>query len=146
MAERGEWVAADRVGDGVPAASLGPRPADPRSPFRDLAAAPDKTRQLAPFEATPTVAVLSTVFDTPVDWVRAGQALQRGLLVLTNAGVSASFMNQPLEQPDLRWLVRSPITGVGHPQMIMRIGYGVPVPPTPRRPVSDVARRLETSQ
>jgi hypothetical protein len=55
-------------------------------------------------------------------------------------------MNQPLEQPDLRWLVRSPITGVGYPQMIMRIGYGVPVPPTPRRPVSDVARRLETNR
>lgn len=77
--------------------------------------------------------------------MRTGQALQRVLLVATNEGLVASFMNQPLEDGDLRWQVRSPQTGVGHSQMLMRIGYGVPVPPTPRRPVAEVARRLEES-
>jgi hypothetical protein len=72
--------------------------------------------------------------------MRAGQALQRALLVATTEGLSASFMNQPLEQPDLRWLVRSPVTGRGHTQMILRLGYGVPVPATPRRPISQVLR------
>jgi len=51
-------------------------------------------------------------------------------------------MNQPLEHHDLRWQVRSPLTGVGVTQMIMRLGYGIPVPATPRRPLSEVIRSL----
>lgn len=141
LAERAAWVGGQRGVDGIPAGSLGPRPKDPQTPFRDLGAGPAHTdRPLAPFERTPTVAVLSTLGDGPVDWVRAGQALERVLLVATEAGLSASFMNQPLEHTDLRWLVRSPMTGHGHPQMIMRLGYGVPVPATPRRPLADVLR------
>jgi hypothetical protein len=137
--ERLAWIGGGRHGDGVPAAALGPRPADPWTPFRDLAVSPD-VRETARFESTPTIAVLSTVSNTRVDWVRAGQALQRGLLVLTHAGLSASFMNQPLEHDDLRRLLRSAETGFGHTQMILRIGYGVPVPRTPRRPLSEVLR------
>lgn len=139
LEERSAWIGDDRDGDGIPSPALGPRPADPRTPFRDLAARADG-RETAQFESTPTVAVLSTVFDNPLDWVRSGQALERGLLVLTNAGLSASFMNQALEQQDLRWLARSSETGLGHTHMILRIGYGIPVPPTPRRPVSEMLR------
>jgi hypothetical protein len=137
-AERAGWVGGPGRADGIPLASLGPRPADRRHPHRDLAPGPDPEREVAPFERTPTIAVLSTRTDRPADWVRAGMALERALLVLTAAGVSASFMNQPVELDDLRWLVRSPITGVGTPQMLMRIGYGIPVPPTPRRGLADV--------
>ena len=70
-------------------------------------------------------------------------ALERALLVLTRAGVSASFMNQPVELPDVRWLLRSPLTGVGQAQMVLRIGYGPPVPPTPRRPLGEVVVRSD---
>jgi nitroreductase len=136
--ERRAWVGTQRPGEGIPTGSLGPRPADPRQPHRDLAPGPDPEREQTRFERAPTIAILSTRTDTPADWVRAGMALERALLVLTDAGVSASFMNEPLEQADLRWLVRSPTTGVGHPQMVLRIGHGVPVPPTPRRPLADV--------
>jgi hypothetical protein len=94
-----------------------------------------------PFETAPTIAVLSTIADQRADWVRAGLALERALLVLTRAGVSASFMNQPVELPDLRWLLRSPLTGLGQAQMLLRIGYGPPVPPTPRRPLDEVVLR-----
>ena len=66
--------------------------------------------------------------------MRSGQALERLLLEATAAGVAASFLNQALEQDDLRFLVRSPLTGVGHSQMILRLGYGEEVPATPRRP------------
>lgn len=139
--ERQSWVARRGHGEGIPRESLGPRPTDPRMPFRDLGGVTDRTRPLAPFEQTPTVAVLSTLRDAPVDWVRAGQALERALLVATHDGVSASFMNQPLEHQDLRWLVRSPETGQGFTQMVLRLGYGIPVPATPRRPVAEVLRR-----
>jgi len=140
--ERAEWVGSTRPGEGIPARSLGPRPAEPRTAYRDLGQPRlgDEPRPLAPFEKTPTIAVLSTVTDTAADWVRAGQALERALLVATGAGLSASFMNQPIEHPDLRWLVRSPTTGHGYPQMLMRLGYGGPVPATPRRPLADTLR------
>ncbi|MDQ1601490.1 MAG: hypothetical protein QOD68_2964 [Actinomycetota bacterium] len=140
-AERAHWVGRREPGEGVPAASLGPRAASVRAPFRDLAPDPDPDRERVPFEATPTIAVLSTITDQRADWVRAGMALERALLVLTRAGVSASFMNQPVELPDLRWLLRSPLTGLGQAQMLLRIGYGPPVPPTPRRPLDEVVLR-----
>lgn len=140
LAERRAWVARSETGEGVPRQSLGPRPADRRTPFRDLVVGRDPEREVAPFEKAPSITILSTAQDKPADWVRAGQALERALLVATNEGVSASFMNQPVEMPDMRWLVRSPVTGSGHTQMILRLGYGVPVPATPRRPIAQVLR------
>jgi hypothetical protein len=142
-AERADWVGRRRPGEGVPAASLGPRPTSIRAPHRDLAPGPDPDRERVPFEQAPTIAVLSTLADQRADWVRAGMALERALLVLTRAGVSASFMNQPIELPDLRWLLRSPLTGVGHPQMVLRIGYGSTVPPSPRRALREVTARSD---
>ena len=141
--ERRAWIAAgaDRD-DGVPAESLGPRPGG-GFPVRDLR--PPGPAPYASFERAPTVAVLSTRHDQPADWVRAGQALQRVLLEATRHGVAASFLNGPVEHPQLRWLVRHPILATGHPQMIIRLGYGPAVPATPRRPVADVreAARLD---
>jgi len=90
-------------------------------------------------------AIDAQLHDERVDWVRAGQALQRVLLEATASGLAASFMNQPLEQPALRGQVRSPTSGVGHSHMIMRIGFGDPVPSTPRRPVSAVRRERSRS-
>ncbi len=142
IAERGQWLATVPRQDGIPVESLGPVPEQQRAAFRDLASAERLPRGTARFEATPTIAVLSTRFDTPFDWIRAGQAMERMLLIATNGGLVASFMNHPVEQTSLRWLTRSPITGLGHTQMLMRIGYGRPVPPTPRRPVAEVTRRL----
>lgn len=146
LAERAEWVTAGAREDGIPVDSLGPMPAQPDATFRDLGNGRDLPRSIARFEATPTVAVLCTRYDRPVDWVRAGQALQRLLLVATNEGLVASFMNQPLEHDELRQQLRSPLTGHGHTRMLLRIGYGTPVPPTPRRPISEVSRRLQADQ
>ena len=142
-AERARWVGTGSTVDGIPLPALGPRPAGRGSPFRDLGGPGHVAhRPVAHFEDAPTLAVLSTLRDAPRDWVRAGQALERALLVATADGLSASFMNQPLEHHDLRWQVRSPLTGVGTSQMILRLGYGVPVPATPRRPVAEVLRRV----
>jgi nitroreductase len=91
-------------------------------------------------EGSPVLAILTTPADTPADWLAAGQALQRVLLRATADGVSASFLNQPIQVPDLRVRLRN-IIGDGPPQMLIRLGYGPPVKPTPRRAVGDV---LET--
>ena len=93
---------------------------------------------MAEFEAEPTIAVLSTYGDSRTDWLRAGQALQRVLLEATLDGVQASFRNEPLEMLAHRWRVRDATTGFGHPQMVMRLGFGEPTVSAPRRSVSEV--------
>ncbi|GLX99520.1 hypothetical protein [Herbidospora sp. NBRC 101105] len=91
----------------------------------------------ATFEARPRIAVLTTPGDGPVDWLRAGQALERVLLVATAAGLSTSFLNQPLDLRDMRGHT-DPRHRRGHPQMIIRFGFGPPVPRAPRRPVTEL--------
>jgi nitroreductase len=133
VAERQAWIGGPHRSDGIPVAALGPLPTQARAAHRDLGHAVGGVRDHAEFEIAPMIGVISTSHDRPADWVRAGQALERLLLDATAAGVSASFINQPLEHDDLRFLVRSPLTGVGHSQMVLRLGYGDEVPATPRR-------------
>ncbi|GAA1256733.1 nitroreductase [Sphaerisporangium rubeum] len=96
----------------------------------------DRDRTAA-FEARPSLAVLTTPGDGPADWLRAGQALQRVLLTATVHGLSASFLNQPLDLRDMRGRT-DPRHRRGHPQMIIRLGYGPAVPRAPRRPAADL--------
>jgi hypothetical protein len=93
-------------------------------------------------EAHPGVVALSTPTDRRADWLRAGQALHHLLLVATAAGYAASYLNQPLELPDLRTRIRTGLRLGGHPQVILRLGRPAgPLPPaTPRRPIKDVLR------
>jgi nitroreductase len=138
-AERRRWVGGDRPAEGVPASALGPRPHSRTGPVRDLAATPeDARRPVAEFEQHPQLAVLSTRRDGPAEWLRAGQALERVLLEATRHGVATSLLNQAIEHHQLRWLVRDPLGSWTRPQAIIRFGYGAPVPPTPRRPITDV--------
>jgi hypothetical protein len=140
MAESKQWTAVDQSRrDGIPTEALGPLPKDPATPHRDLA--PGRlidSRGFAVFEHDPTLAVLTTTHDDREAWVVAGQALERVLLAATVEGLVATFANQPLEAPQLRWLVRNPDQPIGFPQMLLRIGYAPAAPATPRRPVEDV--------
>jgi nitroreductase len=137
--ELARWVGGSRQADGVPDSATGPRVADGSLPLRDFSLGrPPAQVHYARFEAHPQLAVLSTRFGRGADWLRAGQALQRVLLLATARGLSAGMLTQALETADA-WLVRDPGSGAEHPQMILRFGYGSSAPrPTPRRPVSDV--------
>jgi nitroreductase len=136
-AELARWVGGQRDRDGIPDSALGPRAAAGLTPVRDFTPARPVPVHYASFEATPQLAVLSTRSSTPADWLRAGQALQRVLLTAAARGVATTPLTQPLETADA-WLARDPRSGIEEPQMILRLGYGRPVPPTPRRPVSEV--------
>lgn len=126
--------------DGVLPESFGPPSLNAALPVRDFGAyQPWLERRPEQYEATPTVAVLSTAGDTSEHWLWAGMALQRVLLEATIAGVSASFLTQPLEVAHLRQLYdeRWPHTAS---QMIFRLGYArrPGAVSSPRRPVGDV--------
>ncbi len=95
-----------------------------------------RDRQLA--EGSPVLLVLLTNADTPLAWLTAGQALDRLLLQAADYNLSASFLNQPIEVPEVRSMLRRWLATEAYPQVILRLGYGPPVPPTPRRPVHEV--------
>jgi nitroreductase len=138
-AERRRWVGGDRRFDGVPASVLGPLAAGGTTVVRDLAATPaDEARIVADFEREPQMALLATRYDGPLEWLRAGQAMERVLLEATLHGVSTSLLNQAIEHIGLRWQINDPLGPWNRPQAVIRFGYGPPVPPTPRRPIADV--------
>ncbi|MGW5968768.1 Acg family FMN-binding oxidoreductase [Streptomyces sp. NPDC055186] len=125
--------------DGVPGYAFGPHKQGGKAPMRDFAGSrPVPGRGTAEFERTPQLAVLSTSRDRPEDWLRAGQAMERVLLLATLEGLSSSFATQALEWSDLRWPLRDPVSGTGHIQIVLRLGYGPKGRSTPRRPVPDV--------
>jgi hypothetical protein len=95
-----------------------------------------KDRQLA--AGSPVLAVLLTDVDTAYDWLMTGQALERILLYARSQGIWASFLNQPIEVPQIRLMLHNIIERVGFPQVLLRMGYGPEVPPTPRRSVNEV--------
>jgi hypothetical protein len=88
--------------------------------------------------ASAVLAVLSTQTDSPADWLATGVALEHALLNARAAGVWASFLNQPVEIPELRLALAKPTGCPGIPQILLRMGYGRECEPTPRRGVDEV--------
>jgi hypothetical protein len=86
---------------------------------------------------SPMLVVLGTEADDAPSWLSAGQALQSVLLRARSEDVWASFLCQPIEVPELRNEIAS-ICGRPNPQILLRLGYGEEVPPTPRRSVRSV--------
>jgi nitroreductase len=95
-----------------------------------------RDRQLA--EGSPVLAVLGTQADASVEWLSAGQALGRVLLRARAEGIDASYLNQPIEVPELRPRLHDTIGAGGLPQLLFRMGYGPEAKPTPRRTVAEV--------
>ncbi|MCW6008955.1 nitroreductase family protein [Micromonospora sp. CPCC 205371] len=89
-------------------------------------------------EAEPLVAVIGTAGDRAADQITAGQALQRMLLTATDAQLTASMISQPIEVSGAREQLRRALGRFGVPQMVLRIGYGQPGHPTPRRSPTEV--------
>jgi nitroreductase len=138
-AELTMWTSADAGRtDGVPAAAFGPWDALETLPLRDFGLTRRaEPRRSAHFEAHPTLVVLSTADDSPQQWLRAGQALERVLLTATVRGLATTPMSQPLEVPRLRLLMSDPDAGTS-PQVVLRIGYGPAGAASPRRPLAEV--------
>jgi nitroreductase len=148
--ELSEWTSAQMLaaGAGVPAYALGPSGAAGHAaqfPHRDFRGGPPGGGSALRPEREPAVAVLVSTDDTAADWLRAGQALMRMLLVATAEGLAASYLNQPLEDRGLRVQVRSELALPGPAQMVIRLGRpnGIWPPAPPRRPAAELIREEE---
>ncbi len=147
--ELASWIHPSRRDDGMPAFSQG------IAPLVD-AATPIAARVIRTFDVghgvaaahgelargSPMLAVLATRTDNQEAWLATGQALQRLLLVATDAGLAASYLNQPIEVPELRARLADEFTRdlatARYPQLILRIGRGPDIPPSPRRSLAYV--------
>lgn len=90
-------------------------------------------------EGSPLVVVMSTQRDEPIDWLDAGQALQAVLLRATLHELSAAFLGQVLEEPDLRDEIQHLLGVTASPQVVLRLGFADPVARlAPRRELDDM--------
>ena len=138
QAELAAWTrAGGPAADGVPTSAGGPAPTtDELLPRRDFGgAALPGTRS---FEREPLLAVIGTAGDWPADQLQAGQVLQRVLLTATDRGLAVSLFSQPIEVAAVREQLRLALGRPAAPQMLLRCGYAVATPASPRRPVSEV--------
>jgi nitroreductase len=135
--ELAAWMHPRRRGDGLavpalaaPAAKIAVRAFD----MGEWVAGRDQ--KLA--KASPLLVALSTTDDAPRDWMRAGQALQRVLLVARRHRLQACYLNQPIQVASLRPELQE-LLGGGFPQLLIGLGHpGEEIKATPRRPVTDV--------
>ncbi len=72
--------------------------------------------------AAPALGVVATEADGPADWLTAGGAMAHALVAAASRGVSASFINQPVEVESLRARLAGRLGG-GFPQVAFRLGY-----------------------
>ncbi|WP_320784585.1 Acg family FMN-binding oxidoreductase [Streptomyces sp. CRN 30] len=138
--ESRRWLReAGSSGRGIPPTAVGPQDFQDRLPMRDFGA--HRRPAVLPatrFERRPQLALLTTAHDRRTDWLRAGAALERVLLVATAHDVRGSLLHQALEWDDLRHELGY-VTGRAHDHahMVIRLGYGPEGPATPRRGVHE---------
>jgi hypothetical protein len=130
--------------DGVPATCYPARAehTDPDFPGRDFAHGRGwglPALSTAPWPRSAGVAaLLTTAHDRPLDWISAGQALQRILLTASSGGGAAALHTQPLELSWLRESIQAQLSDGAYPQMVLRFGTVTQAAASVRRPPGDV--------
>ncbi|GAA2103511.1 NAD(P)H nitroreductase [Microlunatus panaciterrae] len=93
-----------------------------------------------------TLMVLGSTSDDPLSQLRAGEAMSAVLLQATQLGLAGCPLSQPLEIGATRKILQDQVLGgTLSPEIVFRFGWapaGEPLPPTPRRPVSDIIELL----
>jgi hypothetical protein len=79
--------------------------------------------------------------DTPMAWLRGGEALSAGWLVAIELGISLLPLSAAIEVDITRAIIRRLISGLGEPLLLMRLGH-----PDPDRAGPPHTPRLEPSQ
>ena len=107
---------------------------------RALGRSPRRTaRERDAVAEAPALAVLGSSDDGPQAWLATGEALQRLLLRLADAGATGAFSNQPIELPELRSVLARSLRRKGVPQLLLRLGYATAAPRAePRRSLAEV--------
>lgn len=136
------WIRPRREGDGLSVPG-------PVAPFaRAMVRTFDMGRRIGRHdgqlaEDAPRLLALCTAGDRRLDWLRAGEALERVLLAACQLGLQASYLNQPIQLEALRPRLQEALGVDDYPQILLRLGYPRrELPSTPRRPVASVIESI----
>jgi hypothetical protein len=140
QAEVAEWTSkAEGSGEGLPASALPAGLGSRHSSFRLRTFGASEADQPEGTSAEhPLPVIIGTRYDAAVDWLVAGQAMARLLIRASVDGVQASPLGQAIDLEWARQRLANELGLVGHPQMVLRLGYAAPGPETPRRPTEDL--------
>ena len=89
-------------------------------------------------DGSPLIVGIATLRNDREAWLAAGQALERMLLVAVGEGLTASYLNQPIEVTTLRVQISGLLHLDATPQLLLRVGRGPRTAHAGRRPLSDV--------
>jgi len=145
-AELREWTTDDpRRPDGVQAMAVPHVDTDPEDdvPIRDFDTTgmgwlPEHTQS----SRNQCLAFITTAGDGPPDWLRAGEALERVLLELTEDDFVASPLTQITEVPATRAEVQARLGMSSYPHVLLRIGRAPATLGSARRQLDDVLTEL----
>lgn len=83
--------------------------------------------------------LFTTKHNTVEEWIELGQLLQRFCLTTTGLGIASAYCNQPCEVVLLTCELQKTLPiGGEYPTLILRIGYGDPMPYSPRKRLEEV--------
>jgi nitroreductase len=146
-AEMAEWVRYDgRAVDGVPVSAVPHVPDEqPRHtdiPLRNFESGMPGAQLIASgIDEKPLMAVILTRDDNARERLRAGQAMMRLMIQAELDGIASCPLSQAVDLLSFRTELRSLMSWVGHPQIMLRLGQrpaGQPAPLTLRRPIGEV--------
>lgn len=131
------------AGDGLMSPAMG-QPFVPRGIgkfiFRAmLRAGPERDKIVKQINSSAGIAVFVSEQDDATHWVEAGRAYQRFALEATIMGVRNAFLNQPVEETDVRPKFAQALKVDGRPDLVVRFGKGgTDLPHSLRRPFESV--------
>lgn len=138
--ERLDWIGKPQ--EGIPAKELGlnciPHALVPILMGTEWGIRRRARREAELVSEAPCLLLISTTHEETVEWLRAGAALSRLLLVATAAGLVASFHDAVLEVPQLRHSVRQLTGNRDFPQLLLRLGHGLAAELSVRRELSEM--------
>jgi nitroreductase len=123
QAELAYWTGGTRPsGTGVPDAAIPASPTQTTVPSRDFGHAGTLPVGVEHDRAA-TFAILYGDEDTPLDWLRAGEALSAVWLASTAMGISLVPMSAAVEIAATRRTLRRLLSDVGVPYLVVRLGH-----------------------
>jgi hypothetical protein len=139
--EMAYWAGGVRTGGlGIPATAIPAEPPQTTVPGRDFGVHGD-LQVSAGHDGAATYGVLFGQVDTPLGWLRGGEALSAGWLVATELGISLVPLSAAIEVDTTRAIIRRLVAGLGEPLLLMRLGH-----PDPDRAGPPHTPRLQPSQ
>jgi hypothetical protein len=139
--ELARWRRSRPAEDGIPAGALSGWPADRVSdvPLRDFNGKAEHPRPGGcaerPWVERDTLVLVGSDGDDRFSWLRTGRALAAVLLTATDAGVVSQPLGPVTDIALTRTQLQRGLGLLGHPQLLLRMGYGNGQPTTGRRPV-----------